>query len=179
VLLAVGVLGLLLLVSSFFLDDLLGGAADLDSGWISLPAVGAFLAALGFVGWAAVGTTDSTAAGAVIGLAAGLGVGGAAVAATRFLRGGSTDATPRAADLQGKQATVLTPVPPDGFGEVVLHHLGTRLKVSARTEAGNPIAAGVGVRVVSVESDTLVTVEPEAEFWGGTDPPRPTNPEDR
>lgn len=171
-LLVVGVVGLVVLLASFLLDDVLEGVLDVDAdgGWLSVPALGAFLTALGFAGWATDEVTGSLAPALAVGVGAGLALGGVAVAVTRLVSGGATDATPRAADLQGKPATILTPVPAGALGEAVLHQSGARRKVSARAADGGAIPSGTAVRVVAVESETLVVVQPEHEFWADEGP---------
>ncbi len=66
----------------------------------------------------------------------------------------------RVAELAGRSAQVITPIPPDGLGEVALVSQGGRVVYSARSQNGNPIDRGVTVRVIHVSSG-IAFVEPE------------------
>lgn len=164
----IGCIGLLVVIASLVLGDLLEGlfdAVDVDagSGLFSAPVIGSALAAFGF------GAAVATSAGAVTGVAALLGVvggaafGGVALVITRALMHMPTDESVRLGDIVGKTATVVTRIPEGGFGEVTLIHLGQRLKLSARAE--DAVAAGTSVVVTAVTSASSVLVEPEASFW--------------
>ena len=75
-----------------------------------------------------------------------------------------TDRTPRTTDLLGAEATVLTPIPAGGLGEVTTRYLGQLTKLSARSERAVP--AGTRVVVTAVTSSTSVVVTP-LEVEGG------------
>lgn len=162
VFIVVGALGLLLIIAALvfgdFLDGLLPDVSLGDSGGLfSTEVVGGFLAAFGF---AAALVEATTALGTVlvtlIGLGAGVAMGGVAFALTSALIRMPTDATPRSSDLVGAIGTVITRIPESGLGEVSLTSAGHRLKMSAR--ADTPIAAGTSVVVVDVTSPTSVVV---------------------
>ncbi|HEX7168013.1 MAG TPA: NfeD family protein [Acidimicrobiales bacterium] len=168
--LVVGGLGLLIVLASLVLEDVFEGlfdALDIDSGAgvFSTPVIGSFLAAFGFGGALVLGsTTAGPAVAAGAGMAAGITMGAIALAITRALMRMATDEPFRLGDLVGKQARVVTPIPPSGYGEVVVSHLGQQMKLNARAE--RPIARGTDVVVLAVQSASSVVVEEAAEFWG-------------
>jgi membrane protein implicated in regulation of membrane protease activity len=165
----IGALGLVVLVASLLLGEVLDGvfdslegAFDVDAGGVlSGPVLGAFLAAFGFGGaltMSALGV--GVLAGVGGGLAGGLVVGALATLIVRSVMRMPTDATPRSADLVGATATVITPIPAGGLGEITLTHLGQYTKLGARCH--QPVAAGTAVVVTAVTSSTSVVVRPAA-----------------
>lgn len=169
VLLVLGGLGIAGLVVG-----LLVGEVDLDvdlgPDWLSLPALAALVGAFGFVGAAVL----SFGAAAPVALGAGAVAGVAlAAAATRFARSlmeMPTDAPFRSSDLVGRPGQVVTAVLPDRSGEVLVDHLGQRLKLSAR--ADEVLVVGARIVVVEVVSPTFVVVESHDRFWS-PDAPTP------
>ncbi|MFF7984034.1 hypothetical protein ACFZDK_33795 [Streptomyces sp. NPDC007901] len=162
--LGIGITGVVLLALSLVFDGVLDGALDgvlggvLD-GWLSLPVVAGFTAMTGFGGAIATGTADAgpalaTTAGAVCGL-------GTAWLTYRFSRAlmrDQTALTPRGDDLVGTSGSVVTAIPADGFGEVLLSLAGQRVKLAARSAV--PVARGSEVWVEAVPSATSVVVRP-------------------
>jgi hypothetical protein len=167
----IGVVGLILLVASLVLGDVLDGLTDvfdLDAGgYLSGPAIGAFLGAFGFGAALIDYNTDlGTGASAVGGLVIGAAIGGVVGLTTRTLMHLPTDASVRAADLVGARATVITRIPENGYGEVTLVQAGQLMKLAAR--ADGTVREGVEVTVTSVLSSTSVVVAPST--------PAPTDP---
>ena len=170
--LAVGGIGLVLLIASLVLGDLLDGVLEsvnldvFDSGWLSGAAVSGFLAAFGLVGALVVGPAGTLPA-VLAGIGAGVLVAGFAGWLTRALTGAGTDVTPTADALIGCRGTVVSPVPSEGFGEVSLVVAGHLSKLNAR--CNEPLAMGKPVVVVAVLSPTAVLVEPvldhQAPAW--------------
>jgi membrane protein implicated in regulation of membrane protease activity len=166
VFLVVGGLGLAVLVLSLLFGDVL----DLDvevggGGLVSGPVIGGFVAAFGFGGALAMSTiADRLAVGIVAGLAAGLAIGFVTWRLVRALMRMPTDPPIRHEDLLGKTGRVVTPIPPGGYGEVMVRHGGQQLKVSAR--ADRPVANATAVVVVQVISPSSVRVEPESSLFG-------------
>jgi hypothetical protein len=171
--LAVGGIGLVLLIVSLVFGDLLEGAlGHLDAidptggGWLSGAAVSGFLAAFGFVGALVIGPAGTLPA-VLGGVGAGVVVAGFAGWLTRALTGGATDVTPNAGVLVGCRGTVVTSVPSEGFGEVSLVVAGHLSKYNAR--CSEPLATGKPIVVVAVLSPTAVLVEPvldhQAPAW--------------
>ena len=163
VFLVIGGIGLVLLLGSLILGDLLDGVLDsLDfdaGGYISGPALGAFLASFGFGAAVIHYNTDWNAgASALGGVVVGVVVGGIVAVVTRALMKLPTDATPRAADLAGSSGTVVTRIPEGGFGEITLVHAGQFMKLAARADGS--LREGTPVVVVSVLSSTSVVVAP-------------------
>ena len=170
----VGLLGLLVVVGSLVLGDLLEGALealDIDAGGgvFSTPVIGSFLAAFGF---GAVLLRMSSGAGAGLAALGGAGggvfMGAVALWVTRSLMNMGTDDSVRTADVVGKTAVVVSAIPAGGLGEVTLVHLGQRLKYSARAETA--LAYGSEVVVVAVTSSSSVVVEAATDFWGAPAP---------
>lgn len=159
----VGVVGLLLLLTSLLLGDLLEGVADVfdfDGGaYLSGPAIGGFLAAFGFGAAVIDYNTDWGSGGSALGgVGAGVVMGGVVGLVTRSLMHTPTDESTRAADLLGGRATVVTRIPEQGYGEVSLVHAGHLMKLSAR--AGASLPEGTDVVITSVVSPTSVVVAP-------------------
>jgi membrane protein implicated in regulation of membrane protease activity len=158
VFLVVGMVGLIALAATMFVDGALDALDVGGDGLLSGPTVAAFLTAFGFGGAVAVYAGLAPAAAVAAGLVAGVAVGGLAGVSAKSLMQMSTDATPTAADLAGLRGTVVSPVPADGFGEVSVSLGGQPVKLSARSAV--PLRAGEPVRVVSALSPTSVAVEP-------------------
>ncbi|EPD62283.1 MULTISPECIES: hypothetical protein [unclassified Streptomyces] len=162
--LGLGIAGVVLLALSLVFDGLLDGAFDgalgggLD-GWLSLPVVAGFVAMTGFGGVIAqaatgVGLVGATAVGALSGV-------GTAWLTYRFSRALMRDRTavaPTGNDLVGTSGSVVTAIPADGFGEVLLQLAGQRLKLAARS--ATPVARGAEVWVEAAPSATSVLVRP-------------------
>ena len=56
----------------------------------------------------------------------------------------------RAASLVGQTASIITPIPADGVGEIAYVQGGTRYTAPARTESGSAVPAGKPVRVTRI-----------------------------
>jgi di/tricarboxylate transporter len=160
----IGVVGLLIVLLSLVLGEVLDGvfeALDFDvgGGLFSAPVIGSFLAAFGF-GAALVmyGAGTSAAVGALGGLGSGILIGAVTLAMTRFFMNMPTDEPVRVTELVGQRATVVTPIPETGLGEVTLVFRGQMLKLSARADA--PMGAGRSVVVAAVTSPSSVLVRP-------------------
>lgn len=165
--LIIGAVGVLLVVVSVFLGDVLDGLFEFEhfevgDGVLSTPVIGAFLAAFGGGGALLIEGLRLSLLGSVAGAAvAGVVLGGITLAVLRSLMHMPTDATPRTADLVGAIGRVVTRVPDGGLGEIVVVSGGQRLKLSARADA--PVANGASVIVVDVLSPTAVVVT-ESDF---------------
>ncbi|MFE4666047.1 hypothetical protein ACFRI7_10010 [Streptomyces sp. NPDC056716] len=162
--LGIGIAGVALLALSLIFDGVLEGVLDgalgggLD-GWLSLPVVAGFLAMTGFGGVIAqeafgLGPVAATCAGAVLG-------GGTGWLTYRFGRALMRDRTavaPTGEDLIGTSGSVVTAIPADGFGEVLLRLAGQPVKYAARSAV--PVARGTEVWVEATPSATSVLVRP-------------------
>ncbi|MPZ73478.1 MAG: hypothetical protein GEU74_09640 [Nitriliruptorales bacterium] len=162
VFLVIGGVGVALVVISVLFGDILDGVLEfapfeLSDGLLSMPVIGAFLAAFGFGGALLMqGPQFSPLWAGAGGVAAGAAVGGATLWLVRGLMNMPTDPTPRTGDLVGTIGTVVTRIPPNGLGEISVTTSGQRLKLNAR--ADGPVAAGTTVVVVDVTSPTSVIV---------------------
>jgi membrane-bound ClpP family serine protease len=56
----------------------------------------------------------------------------------------------RVATLVGQVASIITPIPANGVGEIAYVQGGTRYTAPARTEDGSPVSAGKPVRITRV-----------------------------
>jgi len=56
----------------------------------------------------------------------------------------------KVASLLGQTASIITPIPPDGVGEIAYVQGGARYTAPARTESGAPVGAGKPVRITRI-----------------------------
>jgi membrane protein implicated in regulation of membrane protease activity len=56
----------------------------------------------------------------------------------------------RVASLVGQTASIITPIPPNGVGEIAYVQGGSRYTAPARTETGTSVAAGKPVRITRI-----------------------------
>lgn len=162
--LSLGIAGIVLLVLSLVFDGVLegvfGGALEgLFDGLLSLPVVAGFLSMFGFsgaivLGGTALGHGAATGVGAVSGVLAGW----LAWKFSRALMRDQTDATPRQEDLIGTAGSVVTAIPADGYGEVLIRLAGHRVKLAAKSAV--PVARGAEIWVEAPLSSTSVAVRP-------------------
>lgn len=157
--LVIGVVGLLVLLVSLVLGDVLDGIFDALTGDVFSAAVlGGFVAAFGF-GAAAV---QGAGAPALLAALAGVGIGGVAawftIWLTRLVKDGGSDATLTPDDALGRSGRVLSEIPAAGFGTVRLAIGGHTVQLNAR--ADQAIAPGTEVHVTEVISPTAVRVAP-------------------
>ena len=161
--LGLGIAGLVLLVLSLAFDGLLEGVLEglsggLD-GFLSLPVIAGFVSMLGFAAAITLGTTGLGAAAATgVGTVAGVSAGWLTWKLSRALMHDGASATPRGEDLVGSSGSVVTGIPADGYGEVLLYLAGQPLKFAAKSSA--PVARGTEVWVESVLTATSVAVCP-------------------
>lgn len=159
--LGLGIAGLVVLLLSLVFDGFLEGAFDslpggLD-GFLSLPVIAGFVSMLGFAGAIVLGATGlGVGAATAVGVAAGAGAGWLTWRFSRALMRDGDAGTPRGTDLVGSAGTVVTGIPADGYGEVLVHLAGQPVKLSARSPA--PVARGSEVWVEAVLTATSVSV---------------------
>lgn len=164
--LGLGIAGVVLLALSFVLDGvlegLLDGVAGVDGpldGLLSLPVIAGFSSMLGFSGAIVMGTTGLGPVGAtVIGVPAGVLTGWFAYRLSRALMRDSSGAAPRDADLIGASGSVVTSIPAEGYGEVLVHLAGQPMKFAARSSVA--VARGADVWVEQALSQSAVSVRP-------------------
>jgi membrane protein implicated in regulation of membrane protease activity len=93
-------------------------------------------------------------------------LGGLAIASVAFLMFNTlfnktqSSSESQVATLVGMEATVITPVPVNGVGEIAYVQSSTRYNAPARSEGGNPISAGMSVRITRVVGSQFF-VEPK------------------
>ncbi|MFE5482214.1 hypothetical protein [Streptomyces sp. NPDC056527] len=161
--LAFGFAGLVLLVSALVFDGILegvldgfGGAVD---GFLSLPVIAGFVSMTGFTGAIMLGTTGLGAGAAVgAGVLAGFAVAWLTWRIGRVLMRHGTVTAPRGDDLAGTSGSVVTAIPADGYGEVLLFLGGQPMKFAAKASA--PVPSGAEIWVETVLSPTSVEVRP-------------------
>ena len=56
----------------------------------------------------------------------------------------------RISEIHGLTATVITPIPPDGVGEIAYVQAGTRYSAPARSENSRPVTSGATVKITRV-----------------------------
>jgi hypothetical protein len=162
--LGLGITGVVLLALALIFDGLLEGAFEgavggaLD-GWLSLPVVAGFVAATGFGGALALGAAGTgPVAATVVGAVCGLGTAWGTYRLGRVLMDDRTAVTPRGGDLVGTSGKVVTAIPAEGYGEVLLRLAGQPVKYAARSAV--PVARGAEVWVEAAPSETSVLVRP-------------------
>ena len=162
--LGLGIAGVALLLLALVFDGILEGlfggflGGFLD-GLLSLPVVAGFLSMFGFSGaivWDGAGLGVGAAVG--VGTAAGAAAGWLAWKFSRVLMRDQTDPVPRHEDLVGTAGSVVTAIPADGYGEVLLRLAGHPVKLAARSE--QPVARGAEIWVEASLSSTSVAVRP-------------------
>ncbi|MDG9718505.1 hypothetical protein [Streptomyces sp. DH24] len=162
--LGLGITGVVLLALALIFDGLLegtfegalGGALD---GWLSLPVVAGFVAATGFGGVLALGAAGAGPVTATaVGVVCGLGTAWLTYRLGRALMNDRTAVVPRGTDLVGTSGNVVTAIPADGYGEVLLRLAGQPVKYAARSAV--PVARGTEVWVEAAPSATSVVVRP-------------------
>lgn len=161
--LALGISGVVVLALSLIFDGVLeglfGSGADALDGLLSLPVIAGFVSMLGFGGALVLGTTGlGPAAATAAGTAAGAGAGWVTWRFSKALLRDSSAAAPRSEDMVGTTGSVVTPIPADGYGEVLLPLSGQPVKLSARSAA--PVERDAEVWVDAVLSPTAVSVRP-------------------
>ncbi len=165
--LVIGLIGLVLLGISLVLGDLFDGIFDALAGDVfSSAVVAGFVAAFGFGGGIAQAAGGPLLIAVPVGIVAGVGFGWFAAWLTRLLRDGGSDGTPATGDALGRDGTVTSDIPGDGFGTVRVLLGGHVVRLNAR--ADRPVAAGTEVHVTSILSPTAVTVAP---VWHELEPP--------
>lgn len=155
--LLIGGIGVALLVAALVFGDFLDGAFDLGGDLFSGAALAGFLGAFGFGGALALDATGSVGAGVGVGAVAGLTLGALVGWVILRLRTGGGGGAVRSDDLVWKEATVVSAVPAEGYGEVSLVVAGHLTKLNARAPEALP--AGTPVLITGVLSPTSVSVE--------------------
>ncbi|MFJ8850390.1 hypothetical protein [Streptomyces sp. NPDC102437] len=163
-LLGLGIAGIVLLVVSLIFDGifegLFGGVlSGFFDGLLSLPVIAGFFSMLGFTGAIVLGTTGlGTVAAIAAGALAGIVAASLTWKLSKALMRDQTDATPRGDDLVGTSGSVVTAIPADGYGEVLLRLGGQPVKLAAKSPV--PVERGAEIWVEAALSTTSVVVRP-------------------
>ncbi|MFH9292259.1 hypothetical protein [Streptomyces sp. NPDC017520] len=162
--LGLGIAGIVLLALSLIFGGILEGLFDgvldgLFDGLLSLPVIAGFLSMLGFGGAIVLGSTGAgTFLATVVGVVAGLVAAWLTWKLSKALMRDQTAATPRGSDLIGTSGSVVTAIPAEGYGEVLLRLGGQPVKYSAKS--ATPVARGTEIWVEEALSSTSVAVRP-------------------
>jgi membrane protein implicated in regulation of membrane protease activity len=76
----------------------------------------------------------------------------------KFYRATDSSSESKVADAIGIIAQVITPIPPNGVGEIAYVQKGARYSAPARESAGNPVANGSSVRIVRVAGSQFYVI---------------------
>ncbi|AYV26400.1 hypothetical protein EES41_06660 [Streptomyces sp. ADI95-16] len=160
--LGLGIAGLVLLAASLVFDGVLEGLFDgavggLFDGWLSLPVIAGFVSMLGFTGAIMLGSTGlGPGPAAAVGAVAGAGAGWVTWRLSRALMRDHGGDAPRGEELIGSSGSVVTAIPADGYGEVLLRLAGQPVKYTATTDT--LLERGAEVWVTAILSSTSVAV---------------------
>ncbi len=157
----IGVIGIVVVLLSILLGDIVDGLVDLDflgGDLFSLAGIAAFLGAFGFGGVISLAIVNVTWIAAVVGLVAGFLAAWGAASFTRWLKRSEAHSTFKSTSMVGSTARVITDIPAGGFGEVRVLGSGQSRKRAARSDV--PIPTGTEVWVSAIVSPTAVEVTP-------------------
>lgn len=159
--LVIGIIGIVVVLLSILLGDIVDGLLDLDflgGDLFSLASIAAFLGAFGFGGVISLSLVDVTWVAVIVGLLAGILAAWGAAAFTGWLKRSEAQSTFSSTSMVGSTARVITDIPAGGYGEVRVLGSGQSRKRAARSEV--PIPAGTEVWVSAIVSPTAVEVTP-------------------
>ncbi|MEU2794820.1 hypothetical protein [Streptomyces sp. NPDC007100] len=160
--LGLGIVGVALLALSLIFGNILEGLFGLDGlldGWLSLPVIAGFVSMLGFTGAIVLGIGGlGVGAATAIGIATGTVAGALTWKLSSALMRDQTAATPRGDDLVGAARSVVTAIPAEGYGEVLVRVAGQPMKLAAKS--AEPVMRGTEVWVETTLSSTSVAVRP-------------------
>jgi membrane-bound ClpP family serine protease len=158
--LAIGVLGIVLLLISLIVGEHLHGIFDALGGgdWFTGSSLAAFLGALGFGGAIVQQLTNSTLLSVVGGITLGVVFGGLVAVGMTKLRLMETGGAVTTRELLDAPGVVLSDIPAQGFGQIRVTRQGQMMKLNAKSAL--PLATGTQVKVIDVLSATAVVVEP-------------------
>jgi membrane-bound ClpP family serine protease len=158
--LAIGVLGIVLLLFSLVVGEHLHGIFDALGGgdWFTGSSLAAFLGALGFGGAIVQQLTNSTLLSVVGGVVLGIVFGALVAVGMTKLRLTDTGGAVTTHELLDAPGVVLSDIPAEGFGEIRVTRQGHMMKLNAKSAV--PLGTGTQVKVIDVLSATAVVVEP-------------------
>ncbi len=167
--------GLLFTIVSAVLGDVFGGGHDVDAhadvgtgghaeaGFehtgmpgvspFSPTTIASFITAFGGFGliFTKIEATRNPLISAPLSVLAGVVVaGGVFLVFNRIFSKTQSSSESRVATLVGMQATVITPIPQQGVGEIAYVQAGSRYTAPARTESGAAVTGGATVKIIRV-----------------------------
>lgn len=160
VFLTLGGIGIALLLLMLVVGDHVDGLFDgLGGGeWFTGAGLAGFLGGFGFSAAIGLGLTGSMMMAIGAGVLVGLGIGALVTFVTIKLRSMGDSGGPRTESLVGSIGTVVSAIPPEGYGEISLSAHGSLHKLNARSAVAVP--QGTEVTVTDVLSPTSVRVRP-------------------
>jgi membrane protein implicated in regulation of membrane protease activity len=158
--LAIGVVGIVLLLFSLVVGEHLHGIFDALGGgdWFTGSSLAAFLGATGFGGAIVQQLTGSTVLAVTAGVVLGVVFGALVAYGMVRLRRSDTGGVVTTKELLNAPGVVLSDIPALGFGEIRVTRQGQMMKLNAKSAI--PLATGTQVTVIDVLSATAVVVEP-------------------
>lgn len=150
----VGLVGLVLLLSSILFDDLFGEFLDLS--FLSGTALGGFMAAFGFAGGISLSSDVPYSLSLVVGTGAGALVGAIGATASRYLRKDDGVEAPSMDNIVGRTGIVVSTITPTGMGVVSVSVGAHTNRYSA--QADQTLAPGQQVTVTAALSASAVIV---------------------
>lgn len=159
--LIIGAVGIVLVLASLLIGDVLDGVFDFDAlggDLFSISSISAFVGAFGFGGALGLALIDNMVVAVVVGLVIGGLAAWGALRLTRSLKRGEDAASFRSDSMIGHSARVITAIPEGGYGEISITVGGHVRKIAAKSEL--PVAYGDEVWVSAVLSPTAVEVTP-------------------
>ncbi|MDO5675989.1 MAG: hypothetical protein Q4G35_00610 [Propionibacteriaceae bacterium] len=161
--LIIGAVGIVLVVVSLIVGDVLDGVLDLDfldNDLFSISSLSAFIGAFGFGGALGLALVDNMVVAVVMGLIVGALAAWGAVRLTKALKRSEDAASFRSDAMIGHSGRVITAIPEGGYGEISISVGGHVRKIAAKAQA--PVASGDEVWVSAILSPTAVEVTPVA-----------------
>lgn len=159
--LIIGAVGIVLVLVSLLVGDVLDGVLDFDAlggDLFSISSISAFVGAFGFGGALGLALVNNTLVAVVVGLIIGGLAAWGALRLTRALKRGEEGATFRSDSMIGHSARVITAIPEGGYGEISISVGGHVRKIAAKSAL--PVAYGDEVWVSAILSPTAVEVTP-------------------
>jgi hypothetical protein len=140
-----------------------GGHDAHDGSGLSLLAIAGFISAFGAFGLAGLAFESGAGGSLIIAMLGGIIVGGLGQAFFVYVLSPTTSAVVNQSHLAGMIAEVITPIPVNGMGQVMLVAQGSRVSYGARAYNNQAIPRGTEVRIEKIIG-SVVTVVPTSEF---------------
>ena len=161
--LIIGGIGVVLVLVTLVIGDLLDGVLHLDaldSDLFSISSLAAFIGAFGFGGAIGLGLSSLMPVAIAVGFVVGALAAWGAVTVTKKLKHDDS-ASFRSDSMIGHSGRVITAIPDDGYGEITINVAGHVRKITAK--ADQPVDTGTEVWVSAILSPTAVEVTPTSD----------------